>query len=332
MKKFIDKFFSNPNRLLNISCTILSVLVFALCILSVVAGFFGGTYEGSTNQMYVEDNYLTNDSYITESNNISRDKVYFTKEADGSYGQTAFYEVLNVLAKEKEKVNAEGGVYNETNGLTYAESVGMTVVQSMLLRAGIDSTKDIFYEEATKEISSSGFGPECSMKVYVSGGNARYEASNKATLSGNKVLGAYNNNIKELPYKDFKKNVTGFYDVMPLSFSTNENEIDMSSCSLSESFLGYTFIYNIKMNGNDFTKIYENKFGAAAGAVGNSTKLHSYQFVINFNKYGQVLNYDSNYSFFLKKKAMGMICDVETKGNLKSVISYKGSNYLVEKF
>lgn len=328
MGKFFNKFFSNPNKLLNITCAVLSILVFVLGIFSVVASIFGQTYTGSSNQLTITDSELTNDNYVTEGSTTTREKISFTKESDGSYGITAFNEVLNFLTEEKKRVVTEGGVETEANGTVYAKAMGIDVVQSMTMIQNQDSFGNIFYEELAKEVSSTGFGPESSLRAYISNGNARYQFTESAKLSGSKVVGVYSGSVKEKPEKNFL-NENASFDVHPLGFTTDVSIIELDSCVLEESFLGFNFTYNVKLNGNYFVTEYQTRLGAAAGAVKNTTKLSKSQYTISFNKYGQIMSFDSSYAFDFVRNSPRT--EASTNGNLKTIVKYKNENYTVTK-
>lgn len=330
----MKKFFSNPNRLLNFLCAIASVLVFGLCVFSVVSNIFGTTYEASTSQVEVAKSELTNDYYNTSGGTSNRTKLSFTKNDDGSYGETAILEAFAHLSAEMKRAYTETGIAVETNGLVSASSAGVDVVQAMSIKSSRDITGDIYYSEGNKEVSSTGFGPTDGTRVFVTGGKARYEGASSVKASGNKVNMSFSgNNIRE---KDYNKFLTenGFHvDLSPITITTDTSIIDMSSCKMSESILGYTLSFNVLPNGNDYITKYVKKFGDSAGAVSGTTSISRYSLSVSFNKYGLFTSCETSFALKLKKEVpvLGGVW-ANTTANLKSTFSYKNENFRVEKF
>ncbi len=332
MKKFFNKLFSDANKLINITCAILSVLVFALCIFNVVSKIFGNKYMASTSELTVEDNYITNDGYAMEGSFKRQEKISLTKEEDGTYGKKAVLEALQFLEKERNRVYSEGGVVSDSNGITTATSMGVEVVQSMSILCQRDITGNKYYEEATTELSSSGYGITSAISAFATPEKARYEKNSNVKLTGNFVKGVFSgNNINQKNFNDFIEETGSFTDIYPLSYTTNIDEIDLESTSLIENLVGYKLTYNVAINGSDFIKNFEKKFGKAAEAVKNSIKISRFQVIINFNKYGQVTTYDSTYAFSLRKvvPVLGEV-SATTEGGISTVISYKGDSFKVK--
>ncbi len=330
----MKKFFSNPNRLLNFLCAISSVLVFCLCVFSVVSNLFGTTYEASTSQIEFSRVELTNDSYNTTGGNSNKTKLSFTKETDGTYGEAAILEVFKHFDDEINRAYTETGIAVETNGLVSANSSGVNVVQAMSIKSSRDITGDIYYTEGNKEVTSTSFGPSEGIRAFVSGGKARYESASGVSASGSKVnLSFSGSNIQEKEYNKFLTENGLFVDLSPITLTTNTKIVDLASCKLTENVLGYTLSYNVLTNGNDFISKYANKFAYGADAVSGTTAISKYSMVISFNKYGQFTSCETYFALKLKKNVpvLGGVW-ADTTANLKSTFSYKNENYRVEKF